>query len=583
MSDAKSLVSARREEAKKMLRRLIQHAAFANRKAEEELHKLLVQTRMTSLKSIVKETNSRLNSTEESEKGVVFKSKLGTTSSAVHQIDTTSQSQQTNDWYNHIWTVLDPVNGRDYSNDEGEDERLKSIRTSIILRMKSILDHSMISNRPIHDNAEASTDSQNESTIARAQCEEDCKIPLFQSMIGHCYDRLEFDDKALEFYAQGSFADAKVIMTLVTKKFLTVYPALNLKDWKSTKSSVPLLSRAGIVFDRQDLLFLSTYNILDTFLFGQAPDSMSSGSFVDSDTVESSSQASSMTMFSPMRDRAPTVVSEQTKRPTLDILTFLKWAFSLGDLVGLQAYRLISELIHQFLSQELATLLEVDVMCLQELDPSFHLGLHKSVSSFANSASLARLDAATSTANSTMRPKRRSSGGVSTSPGAAGSQKQSASTDGVLNDRVVYSETVGSTAPCELSVTLAVRVRELLRSSFIKTDRQNKVQVGETIFTSLSVTADLFSTLLPSSAFAEFELETCKLQAVDLKGLSTNALTMFFCNVYNTLVVHGVIVNAGKGAPGSALYERNNFLKNFKYNIGGLLYSALDVRTLQLL
>jgi len=443
--------------------------------------------------------------------------------------------------------------------------------------------------------------------------DDDCRNSLWQTMLGHTYDKLELDDsdKALEYYAQGSFADAKVVMNLVAKKFLSVYPTLNLKDWKSTKSSVPLLSRAGIVFDRQDLIFLSSHNILDTFLFGSAPDSMSNGSFVDSDAVDRLSLTSNSSMFSPINEKVSTnhssnnqnsIISEEAgqtttqQRPTLDILVFLKWAFSLGELVGLQAYRLVTELVHHFLCQELATLLEVDIMCLQELDPSFHLGLHKTVSAFVNSASLARLEAAGGNSytnsngnngnslNSSMRmnsynssTRQSTGGGVHSSPHTNGSQKQFATIDGVLNDRIVYSEAVGSSTPCELSVTLMVRVRELLRSSFIKTDQQNKVCVGESQFTSLNVTTDLFSTLLQSSAFSEFELETCKLQAVDLRGLSINALTMFFCNIYNTLIAHGTIVYSIRGAPGSTLYERNNFLKCFKYNIGGHLYSALDV------
>lgn len=603
--DAKALVSSRKEEAKKILRRLIQHTAFANRKVEDELHKQIVQTRMSALTSVIKHhqklsapINAHThNHSDSANSGLVLKTVINTTESS-HKSESSQPTNldynKSDNWYDHIWSSLDPSSDRDCSNDDKEDEIINNIRSSIILRMQDLLGHSFTDPKT-NDNKATTNAFDNNATSSEVPAE-DCRAPLWQSMVGHCYDKLELDDKAIEYYAQSSFADVKEVMTLVAKKFLSVYPTLNLNDWKSNKSSVPLLSRAGIVFDRQDLLFLSSHNLLDPFLFGTAPNTMSNGSFVDSDTIDKSSRASNTSIFSPINESVQqynTASDEPTnQKPILNISVFLKWAFSLGDLVGLQAYRLVTELIHQFLCHELATLLEVDVMCLQELDPSFQLGLHKSSSTFMNSGSLARLEAISVNNNaniggtgnnvtsSSMRvpdSARQSLADINSSPSANTSQKQHSTTDGVLNSRIEYSELLSSLTPCELSTTLVIRVRELLRSSFIKTDRQSKVQVNDSLFTSVNVTTDLFSTLLSSSAFSEFEFETCKLQAVDLRNLSTNALTLFFCNIYNTLIVHGTIVYSVKGAPGSALYERNNFLKTFKYNIGGYLYSVLDV------
>lgn len=570
----------RREEAKKILRRLIQHAAFANRKAEEELQKRLVDARTALLSALVKKQqqqrqheqlvlqNKTNNFVPDSDRHVVLNTIIGGTadtsgtSTSSAEATTSTPVADSETWHDHMWTVLlqTGTSGRtdNIEDTSNEDVTLSRVRASIIRRLK---------HQVLHPNTSTTTpDSANSTTKDDPSTDDDCCVSIVQSMVGHCFHSVDLIDKALKYYSHGSFIDTNVIMKLVTKKFLSSYPTAALKDWKKMKSTVPLLSRAGIVFDRQDLLLLSSQNVLDPFLFGSATDSLTNGSSVDSENVSLSEN-----LFSP----GLVAATEDSTRPaSFDIALFLKWAFSLSDIVGLQAYRLVTELIHHFLCHELATLLEVDVMCLQELDPSFHLGIHKSASASANafSASLAR----SAQANMSSFRTQQSSSSNPLSPTSNGNS-QTAAGDGILNGHFVYTESVGSLSPCELSVTLVVRVRELLRSSFIKTDRQSKVQVGDSLFTSLNVSADLFLSLLSSSAFSEFELETCKLQAVDLRGLSTNALTMFFCNIYNALIVHGTIVYAARGAPGSTLYERSSFLKNFKYNIGGHLYSALDV------
>ena len=63
----------------------------------------------------------------------------------------------------------------------------------------------------------------------------------------------------------------------------------------------------------------------------------------------------------------------------------------------------------------------------------------------------------------------------------------------------------------------------------------------------LKVTPDLFDTLLNTSAFSEFEYETCQLQLISLDGLNVNELTVFFGNIFNTLILHAIIINAKKG------------------------------------
>ena len=63
-----------------------------------------------------------------------------------------------------------------------------------------------------------------------------------------------------------------------------------------------------------------------------------------------------------------------TTPPSFQVIDFLKWAYDLGDIVGLQAYRLVTELIHNYLCQTLAVLSNVSVDEL-ELDPTCQLGI----------------------------------------------------------------------------------------------------------------------------------------------------------------------------------------------------------------
>jgi hypothetical protein len=79
-----------------------------------------------------------------------------------------------------------------------------------------------------------------------------------------------------------------------------------------------------------------------------------------------------------------------------------------------------------------------------------------------------------------------------------------------------------------------------------------------------------------------------------MNPLNTNERLFVFTNVYNMLtskscfflpvylthfypfVVHSVI---SRGSPGNTLLERTSFMRGAKYNIGGLIFSLIDVST----
>jgi hypothetical protein len=80
-----------------------------------------------------------------------------------------------------------------------------------------------------------------------------------------------------------------------------------------------------------------------------------------------------------------------------------------------------------------------------------------------------------------------------------------------------------------------------------------------------------------------------------MNPLNTNERLFVFTNVYNMLtsksnflffsflrllphvspfIVHSVI---SRGSPGNTLLERTSFMRGAKYNIGGLIFSLIDV------
>ena len=93
--------------------------------------------------------------------------------------------------------------------------------------------------------------------------------------------------------------------------------------------------------------------------------------------------------------------------------------------------------------------------------------------------------------------------------------------------------------PCKLSIKLLVRVRELLRSTFSSSaDTLDSSVLGlgfglDNLLT-LKVTPDLFDTLINTSAFSEFEYETCQLQLVSL-GMVYICTYIYIYTMYTTV------------------------------------------------
>lgn len=84
----------------------------------------------------------------------------------------------------------------------------------------------------------------------------------------------------------------------------------------------------------------------------------------------------------------------------------------------------------------------------------------------------------------------------------------------------------------------------------------------------------LFDGLLLTSGFKSFELQISQFQRVNISNLNENQRLLFFFNMTCMLTVHGLIY---KGSSGSRLLERLAFMRACKYNIGGTIFSVMDM------
>lgn len=64
------------------------------------------------------------------------------------------------------------------------------------------------------------------------------------------------------------------------------------------------------------------------------------------------------------------------------------------------------------------------------------------------------------------------------------------------------------------------------------------------------------------------------LQRVDVFALSTDEKLAFFLNLYNSMVIHAVIM---RGYP-EGMLERKSFVTEFQYLVGGCSYSLSAIR-----
>lgn len=149
--------------------------------------------------------------------------------------------------------------------------------------------------------------------------------------------------------------------------------------------------------------------------------------------------------------------------------------------------------------------------------------------------------------------------------------KEATRADMALNESVTCVSLNQMIQPCELSAQLLTKLREILRTHA----RQVQCRSSPAGLMYMNVSSKLMQELRESSAFKAFELQCCQLQLVDLTKIKlSEERIMFFCNLFNMITVHAVVV---RGSPGTHMLGRVSFLKSNYYNVGGMRLSLLDI------
>jgi len=275
---------------------------------------------------------------------------------------------------------------------------------------------------------------------------------------------------------------------------------------------------------------------------------------------------------------------------TNKIKSFLQWGRSHGTTAGLQAYRLLTEIMHKRVAERLADAV---------LDEN--TGLHKKKVAI----SFPRVNM-----QSLLKKKRRAGGGrehgrsedgtaiveeqglqkglvhgaLSKARGGLGVDSPEFSyatpsldlkTD-VLNEVVIC--VTSAIQPCELSVQLLTKLREIVRAACERlastTELPHLKNLNASNWFHMHIVPVMLENVLTTSAYRSFELQASQLQKVDLDSLDENEKVLFFVNAYNIAYVHAIIV---KGLPGKNLYERTAFMRSSKYNLGGFVFSLVEL------
>jgi hypothetical protein len=345
--------------------------------------------------------------------------------------------------------------------------------------------------------------------ICRAEEESKGVAAIFYTLLGHQYQLLEEYDEAVEAYASGQdFIAQKKLMVCIAKKF-TISAGLSVQRARQRFARYSTMAKAP---NRSESQYLSS-----------------------------------------------------------ELSSFLAWGYSCSPIVGLQVYRLVTELMHRKLSNEIKKLCGPDA--LADLDDTFKLerniGISSGNATITNMLSLMQQS----------QRNRREGGGAGFDPAksakdfADGILKQVNLRSDVLNE--VIEVTSCAADPVELSINILTRLRELLKEN-------NLVCSGVWTaspdgYKTAILTPDFFDEITSKSAYKSIELEACQIQAVSLNGLNTAQRIVFFANIYNLAVIQGLVLCAKKGGAGNNLYERTIFMRSVKYNIGGNIYNLLDV------
>lgn len=203
--------------------------------------------------------------------------------------------------------------------------------------------------------------------------------------------------------------------------------------------------------------------------------------------------------------------------------TFLLWATGCGDIVKLQAFQFISELLHRRLSRLSGE--NMDTRGIMSRRTMSTTGISMAVP----------IPVQDSTPRSFSRPT------AARIPVSGFQGETNVSRPDVLNEMYLCTEVAPD--PCGLSVMLLQRLIDIIRLVGINEfnrDEDQRTYESSSVDTSYSILRvklreSVRIAVLASSDFRLFEMMSCELQKVDVSGLDDDSKTLFFVNVFNII------------------------------------------------
>lgn len=207
-----------------------------------------------------------------------------------------------------------------------------------------------------------------------------------------------------------------------------------------------------------------------------------------------------------------------------DLETFLIWATGCGDIVKLQAYQFISELLHRRLSRLSGENLDARGIMSRRTMSTTGIGKATNVNPEVSVRSFSRQASGT--------PRGASAVGLL--------NIADVSRPDVLNEMYRCKDPCSN--PCELTVLLLSKLIEIIRLVCrLKYDAEEDLRTYENdsnLFFSLlkvKMRESVRNAILNSEDFRLFEMMSCELQKVDASSLDDDQKTQFFVNLFNIM------------------------------------------------
>uniref|UniRef100_A0A6B2L6Z3 DEP domain-containing protein n=1 Tax=Arcella intermedia TaxID=1963864 RepID=A0A6B2L6Z3_9EUKA len=145
--------------------------------------------------------------------------------------------------------------------------------------------------------------------------------------------------------------------------------------------------------------------------------------------------------------------------------------------------------------------------------------------------------------------------------------------EGALNWKHVWVWDIES-PPCKIVERLSENLLNLCKNAMEKDSKMDP----KDDFTVITSPAQVFSSLVLTPEFENFEYSVAELQKVQLNGLDSKEKLAFWLNTYNLLSLHAIIVSLSRGEnPYEGFISRKKYFSTQTYIVANMTFSLDDI------